>query len=196
VPARWPILLGWVVLAVAAVIGLPDLSAGAGDLGDITSSDNPALAVEERSARDFGFPLLTRTLMVQHDPAGLPEVVVRSAIDHAAKVAHSKGQGPVAAALPVPNDSRLPAVRHPGTTIVTYLYPRPDQTFAAAVRGARAYAAGFDRRADRVVGVGTVPARAEQVRTLNSSLRLLEVASLAAVLLIVGLASVPSWRRC
>jgi putative drug exporter of the RND superfamily len=189
VAARWPILLGWVVLAVAAVIGLPDLSAGAGDLGDITSSDNPALAVEERSARDFGFPLLTRTLMVQHDPAGLPEVVVRSAIDHATKVADSKGQGPVAAALPVPNDSRLPAVRHPGTTIVTYLYPRQDQTFAAAVRGARAYAAGFDRRADRVVGVtGTVPARAEQVRTLNSSLRLLEVASLAAVLLIVGLA--------
>ena len=40
-----------------------------------------------------------------------------------------------------------------------------------------------------MVGVtGTVPARAEQVRRVNDSLRLIEVVSLAAVLLIVGLA--------
>jgi RND superfamily putative drug exporter len=189
VAARWPVLIGWVLLAVAAVVSLPAVSAKSGDLGDVTTTDNPALAVEERSVREFGFPLLTRTMMVQHDPAGLPDAALRSAVDRAEAVARDEGQGPVAAALPVPNDRRLPAVRNPGTTIVTYLYPRPDQGFAEAEAGARQYAAGFDEERDRVVGVtGTLPARAEQVRTLQSSIRLLEVASLGTVLLIMALA--------
>ena len=189
VAARWPVLIGWVVLAVAAVLSLPAMTAKSADLGDVTTTDNPAIAVEERSAREFGFPLLTRTMMVQHDPAGLPDAALRSAVDHAKAVARDEGQGPVAAALPVPDDRRLPAVRNPGTTIVTYLYPRPDQSFSEAEAGAKEYAAGFDKERDRVVGVtGTLPARSEQVRTLDASLRLLEVASLCAVLLIMALA--------
>jgi RND superfamily putative drug exporter len=189
VAARWPVLVGWLFLAVAAVVSLPAVSARSGDLSDITTTDNPALAVEERSAQAFGFPLLTRTMMVQHDPAGLPDEALQSAVDHAKAVARAEGQGPVAAALPVPNDRRLPGIHDPGTTIVTYLYPREDQGFGEADAAAREYAAGFDQERDRVVGVtGTLPARAEQVRTLDSSLRLLEAASLAAVLLIMAFA--------
>ena len=190
---RWPILLGWPALAVALLVGLPPLATGGGGLSDITSSDNPALLAERRSTQDFGFPLLTRTVMVQHDPAGLPESARRATVDHAIELSRQQGRGPVQAALPVVGDvadgMRLPAVRREGTTAITYLFPRPDQGFDDATRGAQQYAAGFDRQADRVVGVtGTVPARSEQVRLVGSALRLIEVVSLTAVLLIVGLA--------
>jgi RND superfamily putative drug exporter len=188
VSARWPVVLGWIALGLVGLTR-PGLSPHADDIADITSIDNPALAVEQRSAREFGFPLLTRALMVQYDAAGLPDTAVRSALDHAAAVARADGRGPVAAALPVPNDRWTPGVRNPGTGIVTYLYPHRDDSFSETVKGAEAYEAGFDRAGDRVVGVtGTVPARAEQTRILNSKLRTMEIASLAAVLLIIGLA--------
>jgi RND superfamily putative drug exporter len=126
-------------------------------------------------------------MMVQSDPAGLPDSVARTAADRATTLAQNEN-GPLLAAFPVPGDSRLPGVRQPGTTIVTYLYPRPDQGFAAAVGSARAYAAGF-APSDRVVGVtGSVPARVEQERLIASSLPVLESVSAIAVLFIVGLA--------
>lgn len=203
VALRWPLLLGWPVLAVALLLRFGPLTTGGGGLGDITSADNPALVAEEQDARAFGFPLLTRTLLVQHDPAGLPDDARRAAVDHAVALAKDGGKGPVQAALPVlepfsgngsgstgpAQELRLPAVRQPGTTALTYLYPAPGLGFDEATRAAGQYAAGFDRAADRVVGVtGTVPARAEQVRLVNGSLRLLELVSLAAVLLIVAVA--------
>jgi RND superfamily putative drug exporter len=182
------VVLGWIALA-AFGLTLPGLSPQSGDIADITSIDNPALAVEQRSAQEFGFPLLTRSLMVQYDRAGLPDTAVRSAVDHAEAVARADGRGPVAAAVPVPNDGRIPGVRQTGTGIVTYLYPHRDDSFSETVKGAEAYRAGFNRPDDKVVGVtGTVPARAEQMRILNSKLRTMEIASLAAVLLIIGLA--------
>ena len=149
VALRWPVLLGWPVLAVLLLVRLDPLTTGGGGLSDITSTDNPALVAEERSTRDFGFPLLTRTLMVQHDPAGLPQAARQAAVDHAVELLRADGKGPVQAALPVlepfsGNDSgaatgsdagtgtapggelaralHLP-VRQPGTTALTYLYP-------------------------------------------------------------------------
>jgi RND superfamily putative drug exporter len=186
--ARWLVLLGWVAIAVLAVVRLPALSPTSGALGDITSIDNPALATEQRSAKEFGLPLLTRTAMVQHDPEGLPDSVLRNAARRAADVTEDTDRAPVAAAFPVPGHERIPGVRRPGTTIVTYLYPKPDQNLQESLDGARSYAAGFDAT-ERVIGVtGTVPARLEQQRIINSSLPLLEGVSLGAVLLIVGLA--------
>jgi RND superfamily putative drug exporter len=181
-------VLGWIALGLFGLTW-PGMSPQGGDIADITSIDNPALAVERRSAQEFGFPLLTRSLMVQYDPDGLPDAAMRSAVDHAEAVARADGHGPVAAALPVPNDARIAGVRHPGTGIVTYLYPHRDDSFAQTVSGAEAYKAQFVGPEDRVVGVtGTVPARAEQMRILNSKMRTMEIASLAAVLLIIGLA--------
>src|SRR3954447_359539 len=187
VTARWPVVLAWVVIGLVAALQAPTLETRGAGLDDITSTDNPALGVEERSARDFGFPLLSRTVLVQSDPAGLPADVVQRAVERAAGIAKDPS-APVGAAIPVPGDARVPGVRRPGTTMVTYLFPKPGQGFGQSVSGAKAYAAGFGPQ-DRVVGLtGTVPARAEQERIVNGSLRTLELVSLAAVLLVVGFA--------
>src|SRR3954465_9974842 len=95
VAARWPVVLTWVVVGLAAALQAPALATHGAGLDDITSTDNPALAVEERSARDFGYPLLSRTVLVRADPAGLPQDVVRHAVDRA-----GEADGPVGAAFP------------------------------------------------------------------------------------------------
>lgn len=187
IAARWPVVVAWGAVAVVVALQAPALAPRGAGLDDITSRDNQALAVEEQSARDFGFPLLSRTVLVQADPAGLPPDVVQRAVQRAAGIAEGTG-APVGAAFPVPGDERVPGVRRPGTTMVTYLFPKPGQGLGQSVRGAREYAAGFGPD-DKVVGLtGTLPARAEQERIVNGSLRTLELVSLAAVLVVVGLA--------
>jgi RND superfamily putative drug exporter len=189
VALRWPIIVGWVAGAVLAVVLLPPLATQSGGISDITSSDNPAILAEGRAAQAFGFPVLSRTLLVQHDPAGLPQPVVQKAYE-AARSLQAGSQSGVTAALPVLDAAGLvPGSKQTGTTLVTYLYTKPG-TFAAMTRAARGYAAAhFDRAADRVVGVtGTVPARYEQTLLVNDSLPILEVVSVLAVITIVGLA--------
>ncbi len=66
---RWAVVVGW--LAVAAVllaVPAPDQDGG---LGGFVSPDNPAVATEVRSYEIFGFPLASRTAVVQRDPDGL-----------------------------------------------------------------------------------------------------------------------------
>ena len=189
VSLRWLIVLAWVGGAIAAAVLLPSLSTRSGGISDITSTDNPAIVAETRAAEAFGFPVLSRTMMVQHDPAGLAQPVVQKAYAHARALHDSGPKDGIAAALPVLNaEGVVPGSKHSGDTMVTYLFPQ-DSNFGAATRAAQRYAATFDKRDDRVVGVtGTVPARYEQTLLVNGALPVLEVVSVVAVVLIVGLA--------
>jgi RND superfamily putative drug exporter len=189
VALRWPILIAWIGGAAAALVLLPPLSTRSGGISDITSSDNPAIVAETHAAQAFGFPVLSRTMMVQHDPAGLPQEVVQKAYGNAKALRDSGPKDGIAAALPVLDAAGVvPGSKRSGTTLVTYLYTK-DSSFGGATRAAQRYAGAFDPQADRVVGVtGTVPARYEQTLLVNGALPLLEVVSVLAVVLIVGLA--------
>ncbi|MBI4941157.1 MAG: MMPL family transporter [Actinobacteria bacterium] len=187
VALRWPVLLGWCVAAGAAALLLPALGTSGGGLGDVTTTDNPALLAEARAAKDLGVPLLSRLAVVQHDPAGLPDAARQAAVDAARALAERPTEH-LRAAVPVPSDERLPAVRTPGTTVVTFLYPQPGTSFAGALEGAHAYAQALGPQAGVVGVTGSLPARAAQTRVIEESLRLLEAGSLAAVLLVVGVA--------
>src|SRR3954451_7282324 len=190
VAARWLIVAGWVGGAVAALFLLPPLTTRSGGISDITSTDNPAIVAEARAARAFGFPVLSRTMLVQHDPAGLPQPVVEKAYQAARSLQQGGPQGGIAAALPVLNAAGVvPGSKQTGTTLVTYLYPQ-STAFGTATRAAQGYAAThFDKAADRVVGVtGTVPARYEQTLLVDGALPWLEIVSVLSVVLIVGVA--------
>ncbi len=182
--------MGWIGGAVAAGLFLPPLTTHSGGVGDITSPDNPAILAEENAAKAFGFPVLSRVILVQHDPAGLPDATVEKAY-RAARALHDGGpKGGVVAALPVLNAERvIPGSTKTGTTLVTYLYVDTGNFRAATEAAERYAAANFDARADRVIGVtGTVPARYEQTKIVNSTLPVLEIVSVLAVVVIVGLA--------
>ena len=183
---RWIVVAGWVVGAVL-ILRLPPIGSQGEDLSQLVSANNPAVQAELRSAERFGYPLLSRVAIVQYNVHGLSAPVTARAIVRARETA-AAGTGSVRAAVPVPN-AALPGVRHPGTTIVTYLFMSPDLDFGQQTAAARHYVATQFRAEDDVVGItGSIPARVEQSNIVLSSLKWLEAATVAAVFLIVAFA--------
>ncbi len=190
VSLRWFVVVGWIAAAVGALLFLPPLTTRSGGVSDITSADNPAIVAEQRAAEAFGFPVLSRVMLVQHDPNGLPDAVIDKAYRAARALRDQNRREGVVAALPVLNAERVvPGSKRTGTTLVTYLYTPPG-SFRQITEAAERYAAEtFDAKADRVVGVtGSIPARFEQTKLVNSALPVLEIVSVLAVMVIVGFA--------
>ena len=93
--------------------------------------------------------------------------------------------------MPVPNTvdpatgAQFPGSRERSTTIVTFLYFRPGTSFAAQTAGARQYARQY--APSHFVGVtGVVPATYQQGVIIAQRLPWVEVATVAAIWLIVG----------
>ena len=72
----------WLAVAVASVTLLPTITqthAGSGVDGAVPS-DSATIATEIRAFEQFGFPLLSRAVIVQNDPRGLPLSVQAEAV--------------------------------------------------------------------------------------------------------------------
>ena len=191
VKLRWFIVLGWAVAAAAAAAWLPAAMPNA-DLSGFAPPNSRAIATETRSAKAFGFPSLSRTVLVQHDEHGLSDAAQQRVLERAVAVA--KGQagdvGPVAGIFPITNTSGVfPSSKQQGTTALTYVFSKPGTTFAQEVAAAEGFArAHVNQPDDHFVGVtGTVPAQVAQTRTLYGHLPLLEAATLVVVIAVVAL---------
>ena len=129
VALRWPIVAGWIVAAVLATVALPSIEESQiGALGALVPSHSDALDAELRSSELFGFPLLSRTVVVQRDASGLSADAQASTLARA--VALDRGTFPgldrIGGAIPVLNTVSVPPfTRENGTTAVTFLYFRP-----------------------------------------------------------------------
>src|SRR6185503_18008937 len=97
--------LFWLVAAAAAALSLPAVGQNGEDLSQLVSAGNPAVQNEIRSYDKFGFPLLSRIAVVQHNPHGIPPEVASRALSRARDV--SNGAYPdarsIIAAIPVVN---------------------------------------------------------------------------------------------
>ncbi len=187
---RWLVLAFWVAATVAATIWLPSIGESqSGALGDLVPRHAKAIETEQRSFALFGFPLLSRTLLVERAPGGLTAAQGASVVARAAALTghHLPGLGRVAAAVPVINVfDGPPFAPERGTTALTYLYFRSDVGAGErldlahrilrehpVVRGPGAYA-----------GVtGLIRARADQSDAIGSALPLVEALT---VLLVAG----------
>jgi len=190
VTMRWFILVGWGAACVAAWLWLPSTGQQA-DLGGFAPPNSKAIATERASAEAFGFPLLSRTLLVQRDEAGLSTGAQQRAVERAVGVANGTigDVGPVAAAVPVINVKDVFNSSEQGTTALTYIFTKPGTSFADEVQSARAFGEQHvNQPDDHLVGVtGTVPAQVEQSDILYEHLLLLECLTLAVVIGIVAL---------
>ena len=190
---RWWVIGFWMLVTIASVTVLPTLSEAGGNDGlrGLLPEDTEAVQTEIRSVGIFGFPLLGRTVLVQRDPDGLSVYAQARAATHAAAVAQGAYADvePLLGALPLSNVLGLfPSSRERNTTALTYLFFAPGETFSAQLRSAREYADRFFTGRDHVVGVtGSVPARAQQGRIIRDALPVLELTTLGAIVLIVGL---------
>lgn len=185
---RWHIVAGW-ALALLLLPLAPSIGTRGDQLASIIPLDSPALQAELRSVQEFGFPLSSRTVVVQRDPSGLSVFVQAESVLDAIAVDQGDPRPPLLGALPVTNTLRMQGAQgETNTTVLTYLFMQPGSSFESQRRAARQYIADhLGRPDDHVVGVaGSVPARAEQARLVRDHVHRLELLTVAAIVVIVG----------
>ncbi len=190
-PLRYPVIVAWIAIAAAATVYLPTLGTDAGDLGIPVPDDAPALRAEARSAELFGYPLISRTLVVQRDPAGLSGTDRQELLDRVLDVNQRRDPelADIAAAVPLVDDLGLAAAPgQAGTTAVTYLFVRPDTSPSRAETVADRFARSLRGGQGTLSGVtGTGPARNQQFAIIQDRIGWVVLATLAAIALIAGL---------
>jgi putative drug exporter of the RND superfamily len=189
VKLRWIVVLAWTSGAIAAAVWLPATTANS-DLGGFAPPNSRAIETETESAKAFGFPILTRTVLVQRDERGLSQAAQQRVAQRAVAVAERTAGdvGPIAGIVPIVNARGVfPSSEH-GTTALTYVFTKPGTTFREEVDAAGRFGRQhLSQPDDHLVGVtGTVPAQVAQSRTLYGHLLLLEIATLVVVIGIVA----------
>ncbi len=190
---RWVVIALWIAAAVASVTLLPSIdSARSGALGALVPKEADAIKAELASKTQFGFPLLSRTILVQRNPNGMSVADQARAVRLAASL--TRGQEPglsgIVGALPVTNGiGGPPYVRERSTTAVTYLFFKPD---IGLVGRAGLSDRLIERRVAAIPGgvtatTGQAPALIEQADLIVDRLPLIELATLLLVAAAVGL---------
>ena len=188
---RWFVVVGWAAGAIAAAVWLPATTPNA-DLGGFAPPNSRAIATETASAKAFGFPVLSRTLLVQRDEQGLSQAAQQRVVQRAVAVAKRTigDVGPIVAVVPIANtQGAFPSSSEQGTTALSYVFTKPGTTFGDEVAAAGRFGQQHvNQPDDHLVGVtGTVPAQLAQSKILYDHLLLLEGATLVAVIGIVAL---------
>ena len=191
--ARWVTLAFWIAAAVACTIALPTIErARTGAIGGLYPKEADAIKAEVISKTQFGFPLLSRTLLVERDPHGLSAADQLGVVRRAAMLTRHTDPafGDVAVALPVTNAlGEPPFARERSTTAITYLFFRPSVNLTRRVQVARSIErAGAAPAPGAVKGVtGEAPAVVEQAKLILSRLPIIELATCLLVAIAVGL---------
>jgi RND superfamily putative drug exporter len=186
---RYLVVAAWIAAAAAATIYLPGLGSGeALELGGLLPEDSPAIDAGERSQQLFTVPLTADTAVVERNPAGFSaetqEAIVRRAVDATTQ----EGVGDeIRFALPILNTRELfPGSKEDGTTAVTHLFFPPEVSLTNRVELAHEYAdRGEEEHFAGVTGPG--PARLAQFEEIEDALLFVELGSILAIALVVGL---------
>ncbi len=191
-PLRYVVPPLWIAVAVAATLYLPSVSSGPGAIGDLTPRNAAAIRAEREAARLFAIPVLSRMVVVQRDPGGLPLEAQEQTIAAALAVDQGTVTPPrgLLGALPILNAPGMARVgRVPATTAITLLFFDPATSWGTREASAAEYARAYlDAPGSSVVGVtGAVPARLAQGREIRDRLELVAIATVIVIALIVGL---------
>jgi RND superfamily putative drug exporter len=193
VTLRYPIIVAWIAAAVLITLNLPDLGeTSGGELGGIVPEHSEALRAENASLSQFDFPLSSRTMIIERDPAGLTakeqQTIVHRNLE--ASKRHEPPFNRLEGALPVPNALPvLPFATENGTAVLSYLFA-PENLGLTKTTVLAEHLASHRRAqgpAPEVEATGTVPAQIEQGNLISHNLIWLDLATVALVLLIVGL---------
>jgi len=189
---RFVVVGAWVAAVVLCTLLLPTIrEAQVGALGDLIPHDAEAIDAEIRSAELFGFPLLSRTIVVQRDRYGLSAGVQARTVRRAAALNARlwPDLDGIAGAAAITNAlGEAPFSRERSTTALTYLFFPPD--IGQVGRNGLAHLLVRQRMSapeDATVGVtGAIPARAEQAKVIDDALPTVELVTIALVALTIG----------
>lgn len=123
---RFLIVAGWLAVAVASILYLPRFYEARGDaLGSLVPSDAPAVRTQIRSAELLRFPVLSNTLVVQHDPDGLSPQAQARVAERALTIPQWRYPDLLSVPFAIPLTNALGAIpgsRQSSTTAITYLF--------------------------------------------------------------------------
>ena len=190
---RWFVVAFWVAAAFAAMNYMPTIEeTQTSGLGDLVPTESDTVEAELKSARLFGFPLFSRTLVVQREPGGLDareqaRVVFRAYGLNSGRyprLEQTLGAVPIINSLGAP-----PFARERSTTAITYLVFSPELGPRGRVGEARRFVERrIEPQFDGFVGVtGTIPARTTFGDVIVESLPTVTLATVILVALVVGL---------
>ena len=186
---RYLVVAAWIAAAAATAIYLPGLGSGEPlELGGLLPEDSPAIDAGERSQQLFTVPLTADTAVVERNPEGFSAETQAAIVERAVDATTQEGTGDeIRFALPVLNTRELfPGSEEDGTTAVTHLFFPPEVSLTNRVELAHEYAErGQEGHFAGVTGPG--PARLAQFEEIEDALLFVELGTILAIALVVGL---------
>jgi putative drug exporter of the RND superfamily len=187
VALRYPVILAWAGGVVIAALTLPAL--GGSDVTsftDLVPPHSPAIRAEQLSTHEFGFPLLSETVIVVRNPRTLPASRTAELVSLAARLSSSRvpGFSSIEGAIPLVNTVGGAAFSpEHDTTALLYLFFNPSAGPAVQqATAARLIQTRIGHRPGEYEGyTGPAPAEQYQAHEINT---LLNWVSLGTILLV------------
>jgi RND superfamily putative drug exporter len=190
VALRFLIVPAWIAGAVWVSFSLPSIfSAEADELGSLVPRDSEAVRVEERAIEEFGTPVLSRTVVVAHDPDSFSVEQGTAAADFISAIDKQPIGQVHLRAVPLLDAPGLLESKRLGTTLVIFLYVDPLLGEPEEVEIVNRFADGLGRvaKAPTVHVTGAIPATRAETSIANDRLLWVEIATVLLVVTILAL---------
>jgi RND superfamily putative drug exporter len=189
VALRFLIVPAWIAAAVWVSLSLPSIfGSEASELGSLLPRNSQAIKVEEEAIETFGLPVLSRTMVVAHEPDGFSRSQGEAAAQFISEVDEAPDYEAKLRAVPLLDAPGLLESKRLGSTLVVYLYIDPSlpetvqadavDEFAEELRGATG--------AQAVHVTGAVPASRAETHLANDDLLWVELATVVLVVAILA----------
>jgi RND superfamily putative drug exporter len=175
------IVAAWIAGAILATSQLPSgLGSEAAELGSLLPRSSKAVEVEEKSLETFGFPLISRSMVVAHKEGGFDAGDTAAALRLVART--DRGESGLKA-VPFAAEGKPLEGGAVGDTFLVYLY---DAEQSETVPASEEFADGLRQAtgADTVHVTGALPAAAAETNLVDEHLLWVEIAT---VVLVVGI---------
>ena len=187
---RFLIVPAWIAGAIWVAFSLPSIfGAEANDLGSLLPKNSGAIQVEEEGIETFGLPVLSRTMVVAHQPGDFKVDQGRAAAHFIAAVDEKPEGSAQLRAVPLLDAPGLLESKRLGSTLVVYLYVDPTLTENEQTAAVDGFASELQRAtgAPTVHVTGAVPASRAETNIANEDLIWVTVATIALVVIILAL---------
>jgi len=187
---RFLIVPAWIAGAMWVSFSLPSIfGAEANDLGSLLPRDSGALKVEEQGIETFGLPVLSRTMVVAHQPGDFSLDQGKAAARFIAGVDEVPEQRAELRAVPLLDAPGLLESKRLGSTLVVYLYVDPLLSENEQNEAVDGFASELQQAtgAPIIHVTGAVPASRAETNIANDDLVLVTVATIALVVIILAL---------
>ena len=192
VALRYPVILAWIGGTVVAAVALPALGGAAvTSFTDLVPPHSSAVRAEQISTHDFGFPLLSETVIVVRNPRGLPAARAARLVSLAAHLSsgHVRGFSSVKGAIPLVNALGGAAFspEHNTTALLYLLFDSAADPSLQQATAARLVQTKIGHRPGEFVGyTGPAPAEQYQAHDINTLLNWVALGTILLVALAIA----------